>query len=282
LYHNAAFHYFKYISLQIFHLFLLAVSLDYSLRLLSQFPSDTGKMNEKPTKEDTIPFTIPVQLLAGRSDIPDPCFTYYKVFGDLLCGAPRVVVLHGGPGSGHETNLTLAELWSRYRLPVVFYDQIGCAGSSHLPQTAGDMKFWNEPLFAAELDNLLDTLGLREGPGFHLFGHSWGGMFGAAFAASRPRGLRRLVLASALPSMDLSIETIRLRVAELPIETQKTLHEYTQKEEYEHPAYQSALMVFLKRYLCRDDPFPIELIPTMRHLSEDTTVYGTMYVSSVI
>lgn len=236
-------------------------------------------MNETPVKEDKIAFTIPAQLLADRSDITNPCFTFYKVLGDLSCGAPPVVVLHGGPGGGHESNLTLGALWPRYGLPVVFYDQIGCGGSSHLPQTAGDTKFWNEPLFTAELDNLLDSLSLREGPGFHLFGHSWGGMLGAAFAAGRPRGLRRLVLASGLPSMALSVETIRLRVSELPAETQQTLHEYTKKEEYEHPAYQSALMVFLQRYLCRDNPFPVELMPTMKHLSDDKTVYGTMYVA---
>ncbi|KAH8882988.1 proline-specific peptidase [Thozetella sp. PMI_491] len=239
-------------------------------------------MEETPTKEGTIPFTIPAQLLAGRTDIPNPCLTYYKTFGDLSCGAPRVVILHGGPGGGHESNLTLAALWPRYGLPVVFYDQIGCAGSTHLPQAAGDKKFWRAPLFAAELDNLLDTLGLHDGPGFHLFGHSWGGNFGAAFAAGRPRGLRRLVLASALPSMDLSNECIRLRVAELPAETQRALHEYTEKEEYDHPAYQAALTTFRQRYLCRDYPLPAEMIPTMKHLSEDKTVYGTMYGPSLL
>lgn len=125
-------------------------------------------MAQESFKDGIIPFDIP-----GRRDIP--CFTYYKIFGDLSSGAPTVVVLHGGPGAGHEYLLPFAQLWPRYGLPVVFYDQIGCGSSTHLPQTAGDREFWQEPLFFAELNNLLDCLHLRDGPGFHLLGQSWGG-----------------------------------------------------------------------------------------------------------
>lgn len=125
-------------------------------------------MAQESFKDGSIPFDIP-----GRSDIT--CFTYYKIFGDLSSGAPPVVVLHGGPGAGHEYLLPFAELWPQYGLPVIFYDQIGCASSTHLPQTAGDKEFWQEALFIAELNNLLDCLHLRVGPGFHLLGQSWGG-----------------------------------------------------------------------------------------------------------
>src|SRR3569833_907741 len=119
-----------------------------------------------PALEGEIPFAVP-----GRERL---CSTYYKVFGDLSSSAPRVVVLHGGPGGGHEYLLSFSELWSLYGLPVIFYDQIGCGASTHLPETAGDTSFWQEALFVAELDNLLDHLKLRDGPGFHLLGQSWG------------------------------------------------------------------------------------------------------------
>ncbi|KAI0484786.1 proline-specific peptidase [Xylariaceae sp. FL0804] len=239
-------------------------------------------MDQTPTKEGTIRFTIPERLLAGRNDIPSPCHTYYKVFGDLQCGAPCLVVLHGGPGAGHESNLTLSALWPRYGLPVVFYDQIGCAASTHLPQAAGDRAFWCESLFVAELDNLLDILRLREGAGFHLLGHSWGGMLGGAFAASRPRGLRRLVLASGLASGDLILESERVRVAELPSDTQRVLREYWDRGEHDHPECQAALMVYLQRYLCREVPFPAEMDAALQHLSEDQTVYSTMLGPSLL
>lgn len=132
-----------------------------------------------PTVEGKIPFNV-----SGKA-----CSTYYKVFGDLSSSAPRVVVLHGGPGGAHEYLLSFAQLWPKYGLPVFFYDQIGCGASTHLPDTAGDTDFWQESLFIAGLDNLLDHLKLRNGPGFHLLGQSWGGLLAAALAASRPQGL---------------------------------------------------------------------------------------------
>lgn len=133
---------------------------------------------QTPTKEGTVPFEIP-----GKSDVP--CFTYYKVIGDISCGAPPVVVLHGGPGAGHEYLLSFAELWPKYGLPVIFYDQIGCASSTHLRDTAGDKEFWQESLFITELNNLIDALKLRNGPGFHLLGQSWGGSKNIPLVLSR-------------------------------------------------------------------------------------------------
>ncbi|KAI1316749.1 proline-specific peptidase [Xylariaceae sp. FL0255] len=212
-------------------------------------------MDQTPTKEGKIPFTVPERLLAGRSDVPSPCYTYYKVFGDLAC-------------AGHELNLTLAALWPRYGLPVIFYDQIGCGGSTWLPQTAGDKAFWHELLFVAELDNLLDAFNVRNGPGFYLFGQSWGGMFAGAFAASHPRGLGRL--------------SIRIRLVELPPHEQQVLKKYTDSGEFNHPEYKAALMVFCHRYLCRDDPFPPEVSRALGNLDEDRIVYGTMNGPSLL
>ena len=71
----------------------------------------------------------------------DACFTFYKVFGDLACGKPPVVVLHGGPGSGHDYCLPFANHWPQYSLPVILYDQIGCGASTHLQSKNGDASF---------------------------------------------------------------------------------------------------------------------------------------------
>ena len=225
-------------------------------------------MTVSEPKEGKAPFQIP--------GIEEEGFTYYKIFGDLSSPSPRVVVLHGGPGAGHEYLLAFSELWTRYGLPVVFYDQIGCASSSHLRHKAGDESFWQESLFVSELDNLLDHLGLRDGPGFHILGQSWGGNLGSAFASSQPRGLKRLVLASALASRQLSVEGQRLLRAQLPPETQKVLDEGAKKGEYDTPEYKASLGVFLKKHLCRVEPFPPDLSAAFKNLEEDKTVYSTM------
>lgn len=171
-------------------------------------------MSPNPTKEGKVAFHIP--------DHPDIlCETYYKIFGDLTSGTAPLIILHGGPGVGHEYLLPFADLSSsQYNIPVVFYDQVGCAASTHLPQMDGNKAFWQEWLFTAELDNLLNHLKLSssvdgDGAGYHLLGHSFGGRIAAAFACSRPKGLKRLVLASALPSTELSIRGNALRRLEL-------------------------------------------------------------------
>ena len=118
----------------------------------------------RPTKEGQIPFEFP--------SIMTPCFTFYKVFGDLACGKPPVVVIHGGPGAGHEYCLPFANLWPQYGLPVILYDQIGCGASTLLPSKNGDASFWRESLFITELRNVLAFFNLQDehGIGFHLLG----------------------------------------------------------------------------------------------------------------
>ncbi|KAI0179378.1 Alpha/Beta hydrolase protein [Hypoxylon sp. FL1284] len=226
-------------------------------------------MDILPTSEGHIPFIIP-----GKEDVP--CSTYYKVVGNLSCGAPPVVILHGGPGAGHIYLVSFAELWPQYGLPVVFYDQIGCGASTHLPETAGDKEFWQESLFIAELNNLIDHLKLRDGPGFHLLGQNWGSMLGSAFAASRPRGLQRLVRASSLASKPLGMQSIQLCRSQLPIDLQKVLEKCDQEGDYASSTYGEAMKAFRKMFICRADQMPAELALAFEQVGKDTTVYDTM------
>ncbi|KAH9885046.1 proline-specific peptidase [Xylariomycetidae sp. FL2044] len=227
-------------------------------------------MSETPIREGRVPFDV--------TSIDQTCFTYYKIVDDLSCGAPPVVVLHGGPGTGHEYLLPYARLWDGYGLPLVFYDQIGCAASTHLPEKAGDESFWQEQLFQDELNNLLDHLDLRRGAGFHLLGQSWGGMLGAGFASTRPPGLRKLVLASGLTSAELANRGYRILRSQMPLEMQQALDEAERTGNYSTPAYNEAMNYYRTNYVYRTVPFPPpELLPAFQHLSEDKTVYSTMY-----
>ncbi|KAI0006527.1 proline-specific peptidase [Xylariaceae sp. FL0662B] len=226
-------------------------------------------MVEIPVREGKALFKIP--------SIEEPSFTYYKIIGDLSNGAPPVIVVHGGPGAGHEYLLTYGGLWRDYGLPVIFYDQIGCASSTHLRQKNGNQSFWSEQLFQDELDNLLDHLDLRREPGFHLLGQSWGGMLGPAFASRRPPGLRRLVLASGLASEELATRGTHLLRAQMPPDIQQILNDAEQKGDYDSPEYKRAMDYYRRHHVCRADQLPPELLPAFKHLSDDTTVYSTMY-----
>ena len=226
-------------------------------------------MDDTRITGSALPFNVP--------QIDAPCLTYCKTIGDLTSDSPRLVVIHGGPGTGHEYLLPFARLWQLFGIPTVFYDQIGCASSTHLPQTAGNESLWQESLFIAELNNLLDCLNLRDGPGFHILGHSWGGRLAAAFAASQPQGLRRLIIASGIASTETWIEGIQIIRKQLPLDVQLALDEEEQKGNFDSPRFKDAMDVFSRKYLCRAEPFPPkELLPTFKHMSEDKTVRETM------
>lgn len=105
-------------------------------------------------------------------------------------------------------------------------------------------------------------------------------MLGAAFAARRPKGLRRLVLASALASKELATEGTCLLRDQMPPDMRQALDDAEEKGDYDSPAYKQALDFYYRKHVCRADPFPpAELLPALKHLSEDTTVYRTMYVA---
>jgi len=58
-----------------------------------------------------------------------------------------------------------------FRIPVIFYDQIGNGEPSHC--SGVPKQFWTPELFMEELDNLLHALEIYED--FDLLGQSWGG-----------------------------------------------------------------------------------------------------------
>jgi L-proline amide hydrolase len=201
----------------------------------------------------------------------DEGHTWYRVTGDLDWDNPPLVVLHGGPGSTHDYLLGLtalaAEGW-----PVVHYDQFGNGRSTHLPERGAD--FWTVPLFLAELDNLLEHLGIAEE--YVLFGQSWGGMLAAEHALRAPEGLRGLVIANSPASMPLwRAEAARLRT-ELPTEVQETLTRHEAAGTTDSAEYRRASFAYYQRFVCRTEPLPPELAATFLALENDPTVYSTM------
>jgi L-proline amide hydrolase len=195
--------------------------------------------------------------------------TWYRVAGDLGAGVP-LVVLHGGPGCAHHYVLSIADL-AGPRRAVVHYDQLGCGGSTRLPDE--DPSFWTVELFLAELDNLLGHLGIGE---YDLLGQSWGGMLAAEHAVRRPAGLRRLVIANSPASMRDWREAAGKLRAELPPDVREALERYEATGDYDNPEYKAASDVFYARHVCRIVPNPPEVERTFQLVDEDPTVYRAM------
>lgn len=222
-------------------------------------------IDPQSTIEGTAPFDVPAAA--------KPCATWYRVYGPLndASNVP-VIIIHGGPGCGHEYMKPGIDLWTRHGIPVVLYDQLGCGSSTLLPEKCGDASFWTIELFRRELDNLLAHLGITT---YDIWGHSWGALLASEFAIRQPKGLRKLVLMGGLASIDLYIEAVQARIAELPQATQGIIRKYDEAGDYDAPEYKEACIVFYKRFLCRLEPWPKDVTVSVDRL-EDPTVYRTM------
>ncbi|BBE71746.1 proline iminopeptidase-family hydrolase [Oharaeibacter diazotrophicus] len=197
--------------------------------------------------------------------------TWYRITGDIENGRPPLIVAHGGPGCTHDY-VDSYKLVADSGRAVIHYDQVGNGKSTHLPEKGGD--FWTVDFFVAELNNLIDHLGIRGA--YHLLGQSWGGMLGAEFAVRRPAGLKALVIANSPASMELWIsEANRLR-AELPPEVQATLLAHEAAGTTSSAEYKAAADVFYDRHVCRVKPKPDDVARMEAWLEKDPTVYHTM------
>ncbi|EMD40673.1 hypothetical protein CERSUDRAFT_148965 [Gelatoporia subvermispora B] len=220
--------------------------------------------------------TVPITEGFVDFDVPSagqPCKTWYKVFGDLNAGTP-LVGLHGGPGAVHDYLLSIADIATTHKIPVVLYDQLGNGHSTHLRDKAGDTSFWTEQLFLDELDNLLTRLGIKDN--YTVLGHSWGGMLGAKHATLSPKGLRALIISDSPASMTLWLEAAASLLAQLPQDVQDTLRKHEDAGTTDFQEYKDAMKIFNSRFVCRLDPLPEEVKACDDALDADPTVYLTM------
>lgn len=110
-------------------------------------------------------------------------------------GAPRLLVLHGGPGAPHDYLLPqMLELSDRYQL--VFYDQRG-SGQSRTPDQSPVT--WRTHV--EDLARLIPELGLEP---LSIVGYSWGGLLALLYAIEAYRGAAprpaRMVLIDPAPT----------------------------------------------------------------------------------
>jgi proline-specific peptidase len=207
-------------------------------------------------------------------NVPDagkPCKTWYMVTGDIKSSSELpLILLHGGPGGGHEYLSSLTDLTEQFGIPLVFYDQIGCGRSTHLREKNGDTAFWSFDIFVNELDNLVDHLGLRD-KGFHILGQSWGGQLGAVYASRNPRGLKKVIISSTPATTPLFLEGVKRMQAQMPQDIQDILERGESDPEYERAAG-----LFYSQHVCRLDPMPEPVQKAFANLADDPTTYNTI------
>lgn len=197
--------------------------------------------------------------------------TWYRITGELSSTKTPLVVAHGGPGCTHDYVLSIANIAETGR-PVIHYDQLGNGRSTRLPEMGGD--FWTVDLFLAELDNLLEALGIKDR--YFLLGQSWGGMLGAEHAVRQPAGLKALVISNSPASMELWASEAKILRAQLPRDIEDALDRHEADGTYSDPEYLAATQAYYDEHVCRVVPNPPEVQRTNEAMQEDAHVYNVM------
>jgi proline-specific peptidase len=153
---------------------------------------------------------------------------------------------------------------------VIFYDQLGC-GLSHIGVSKPEL--WTVELYCEEIDAVRAALGLDR---IHLLGQSWGGMLAMEYLIRQPRGIASATIASSPASMVQWVaEANRLR-QQLPPEINAVLLKHEASGTTNSPEYQSAMMAFYNRHVCRVVPNPDYVKRSFTKLEEHPEVYHTM------
>jgi proline-specific peptidase len=230
-------------------------------------PEGQERSYPKPTKTGKAHFKIP------NHDIE--CETAYEIYGDLESAQVPLIALHGGPGFPHYYLRPLSLLLIDYGIPVILYDQVGCGESTLLPDRMGSTTFWTPELFAAELENLRQAVGIKR---FDLLGQSWGGMLAAHYTLTiLPTGLRKLIICDSAASMDLWQKAANKLLLAMPPDIQQILVRCENDGKTDSPEYEAAMNEFNKRHQNRLELLPEELSLSIQALMKDPTVQITMF-----
>jgi L-proline amide hydrolase len=196
--------------------------------------------------------------------------TWYRTIGKASRGdALPLLCLHGGPGATWHHMEPYQDLADERQ--VICYDQLGCGNSA--VESPHDPSMWTTELYVREVATVRNALGLDR---CHIIGHSWGGMLGMAYASSRPEGLTSLIVESSPASVPFWLTELQRLRADLPPKVEAVLRRHEDDQTTDSDEYQTTMMVFYDRRVCRLRPWPDWLQRTFDGLAANPEVYNTM------
>lgn len=203
----------------------------------------------------------PVQRREGFAVVPGG-----KIWWQIVGSGPRppLLLLHGGPGAGHDYLEPLEALASDR--PVIFFDQLGC-GRSDKPD---DPALWRIGRFVEEIDALRHAIGIER---MDLYGHSWGGWLAQEYMRSGKgaRSVRKLVLASTSASVAEFVAGARRLLAALPDGMDARRRRLEAAGQMDSPEYKAIVEAFYDRHLVHVAQPPAFLARTFENLGSSRT-----------
>jgi len=176
-----------------------------------------------------------------------------------------LIALHGGPGLSHDYLQVLSDLSNSQ--PIILYDQIGNARSSHLKEKPAS--FWTIELFAKQLESVISHFNLES---YDVLGHSWGGILASEFAVTQPKGLGKLVLSNSPPSSELWGKSQVELISTFPQSVQQAL-----ANGYADPNYKAASLEYFHAHGCTLNPWPRGLNVSFEYTFSDPSADVNMW-----
>lgn len=160
--------------------------------------------------------------------------TYFRIAGNGNNKKAPLLVLHGGPGGGHNPLEVMDALAHYENRQVIYYDQIGCGKSF----VEGHKEWWNKETWMEELQALRDYLGLDQ---CHLIGQSWGGMLIVCYLIDKkPNGICSGIITSGHCSSSLWASEQRRLLKYLSKEDQEAIANAEATNNYKSDAFKKA------------------------------------------
>ena len=183
-------------------------------------------------------------------------------------GEIKVLLLHGGPGFGHEYLECFESFLPPAGIEMYLYAQLGNFNSDQ-PDDPG---LWTIDRYREEVEQVRKGLGLEN---FYLVGHSWGGMLGLEYAFKYQQHLKGLVISDMTASISAYVKYANELRAKFPADIVAKMDKYEKAGNYEAPEYQEIIFKHLyAEHICRLDPWPDPVMRSLKHFN--LQIYNVM------
>lgn len=174
---------------------------------------------------------------------------WYRINGvEHLGKRPAIIVMHGGPGGTHRSNMPYVQLADTY--PVILYDQLGSGKSAKFIDDIHDRSTWTVEHFVNEIDHIRVALNLDE---IIIAGHSWGGTLSAEYAVKNAKGLRASIMSSPLISTPQWVADNRYWISLMSQEHQDAINKHEAAGTFNDPEYRIAEQAFYDQHMCHSE-----------------------------
>ncbi|MBK7302472.1 MAG: proline iminopeptidase-family hydrolase [Saprospiraceae bacterium] len=174
----------------------------------------------------------------------------FKVWTKRIGNNPKIklLLLHGGPGTGHEYFECMESFLPQEGIEFIYYDQLGTCNSDKPTDTS----LWDLSRSVDELEQVRKALHL-DSSNLYLLGHSWGGILAMEYALKYQQHLKGLIISDMMSDAKAYGKYAdEVLSKKLPATVLDTIRAIEHRKDFSNPQYMELLMPhFYEKFICR-------------------------------